>query len=77
MRSCCCTVRAGPEQRFWPRALGGEISYTNGWNRALFSAPGPQIEDEHDDENEHDSPNFGIWVELSMAWHLIARSTES
>ena len=32
-------------------------------DQALFSArDGPQIEHEHDDEDEHDSPNFGIWV---------------
>jgi hypothetical protein len=31
--------------------------------RTLFSvAEVPQIEHEHDDEHEHDAPNFGIWV---------------
>ncbi|MBV8351546.1 MAG: hypothetical protein JO251_01530 [Verrucomicrobia bacterium] len=29
---------------------------------SLFGAEVPQIEHEHDDEHEHDSPNFGIWL---------------
>jgi hypothetical protein len=28
---------------------------------SLFDAEVPQIEHEHDDD-EHDSPNFGIWA---------------
>jgi len=35
---------------------------------SLFGAEVPEIEHEHDDE--HDSPNFGIWAES-----LLRRST--
>jgi len=29
---------------------------------SFFGAEVPQIEHEHEQEDEHDSPNFGIWV---------------
>jgi hypothetical protein len=29
---------------------------------SLFGAEIPQIEHEHDDEDEHDDLSFGIWV---------------
>ena len=36
-------------------------------DRAFFSADGQQIEDEHEQEHEHDSANFGIWIKESGA----------
>ena len=33
---------------------------------SLFGAEVPQIEHEHDDEHEHDFPNFGIWVKSQV-----------
>jgi hypothetical protein len=49
------------------------ISRSERWNKiitegsgSLFSAQVPQIEHEHDDEHEHDSPNFGISTETPV-----------
>jgi hypothetical protein len=60
-------ARAPARPRERERAIRAVEQNDYGKIGSLFRRASPLIEHEHDDEHEHDCPNFGIWIKSFLA----------